>query len=180
MKAANKVSWLMLVYKVPVEPARIRAAVWRRLKALGAVYLQDGIAALPASPQAERSLRSLQREIGGFGGVGYLMGCEMIAGQAEIVATYNRARDEEYIEIIKRCRDFEAEIEREIAARHLTYAELEENDEDLTKLKNWLAKVQARDVLGAGEGPQTVEAVAGCEGILEGFAAQVYGVEGSK
>jgi len=170
----------MLVYKVPVDPARIRATVWRRLRALGAVYLQDGIAALPASSQAERALRALQREISGFGGIGYLMGCEVIAGQVEIVATYNRARDDEYVEIIGRCRDFEAEIESEIASQHLTYAELEENDEDLVKLKAWLAKVQERDQLGAREAPRTIEAVARCEVALEGFAAQVYEAEGSK
>ena len=108
------------------------------------------------------------------------MGCEMIAGQTEIVATYNRARDEEYVEILARCQDFEAEIQRDVAAHHLTYAELEENDEDLTKLKNWLAKVQIRDILGAGEGPTTVEAVGRCEVALEGFAAQVYEAESSK
>jgi hypothetical protein len=122
----------------------------------------------------------LQKEIGTFGGVGYLMGCEMIAGQSEITATYNRARDEEYEEIIDRCQDFEVEIDREIAASHLTYAELEENDEDLTKLKSWFAKVQARDVLGAELGPKTAEALSRCEAELERFAALVYEAEGSR
>ncbi len=177
---SDDTTWLLLIYKVPVEPARQRATVWRRLKALGAVYLQDGVAALPDSPPAERALRSLHNEIGGFGGVGHLMRCETIAGHAEVTAAYNRARDEEYIEIIDRCNDFEAEIRQEIAAQHLTYAELEENDEDLTKLKNWLAKVQARDVLGAGEADRAVEAVARCDAALEGFAAQVYEAEGSR
>lgn len=172
--------WLTLVYKVPAEPARIRAMVWRRLKALGAVYLQDGIAALPASSAAERALRALQSEIAGLGGTGYLLGYEVVAGQAEIAAVYNRARDEEYAEILGRCADFEEEIEREVAARHLTYAELEENDEDLAKLKSWLAKVQARDVLGAGEATRAAEAVARCEEALEAFSAAVYEAEGSK
>lgn len=167
-------NWLLLVYKVPVEPARARAMIWRRLKALGAVYLQDGVAALPASSPAERALRALQKEVANFAGTGYLMSCTVIAGHAQAVAAYNRARDEEYAEIVSRCRDFEAEIERETSARHLSYAELEENDEDLAKLKRWLEKVQARDVLGAGQGPRTAEAVARCEAALESFAAAVY------
>jgi hypothetical protein len=104
----------------------------------------------------------------------------MIAGQAEIVATYNRARDEEYEEIVDRGRDFETEIETELAARHLTYAELEENDEDLNKLKSWLAKVQARDVLGANGASAAVDAVATCETALENFATHVYEAEGSR
>jgi hypothetical protein len=135
---SDSVAWLVLIYKVPTEPSRQRATVWRRLKALGAVYLQDGIAALPDSSSAERSLRALQNEIKGFGGVGYLLRSEPVTGEAEVRAVYNRARNDEYEEILDRCRDFEAEIEREVRNQHLTYAELEENDEDLTKLKNWL------------------------------------------
>ena len=176
---ADEVRWLSLVYKVPAEPARIRAMVWRKLRSLGAVYLQDGIAALPVSPGAERALRGLQREIASLGGTGYLLASDVLAGQAEIRAVYNRARDEEYAEIIGRCADFEAEIARELAAVHLTYAELEENDEDLVKLKSWLAKVQARDVLGAGQGAKAAEAVVRCEAALEAFSAAVYEAEGS-
>lgn len=169
--------WLTIVYKVPSEPARIRAMVWRRLKGLGAVYLQDGIAALPASSSAERALRVLQSEISDLGGTGYLLGYEVVAGRAELVSAYNRARDEEYAEVVGRCADFEAEIERELAARHLTYAELEENDEDLAKLKGWLAKIRARDVLGAKGAARAADAVARCEEALEAFSTAVYGAD---
>ena len=31
-------SWLVLVYRIQSEPTRLRAAVWRRLKTLGAMY----------------------------------------------------------------------------------------------------------------------------------------------
>jgi hypothetical protein len=41
--------WLVLVYRIPSDPTRLRATVWRRLKSLGAVYLQNSAAALPAS-----------------------------------------------------------------------------------------------------------------------------------
>ncbi|CAN5802663.1 hypothetical protein BH20ACT11_BH20ACT11_01270 [soil metagenome] len=43
-----------MVYKLPSEPTRYRASVWRKLKGAGAVYLQNGVAALPADPVAER------------------------------------------------------------------------------------------------------------------------------
>ena len=55
--------WLLLVYRIPSEPTRLRATVWRRLKSLGAVYLQNSAAALPATDGAERALRRLRREI---------------------------------------------------------------------------------------------------------------------
>ena len=55
--------WLILIYKVPTEPSRLRVSVWRRLKGLGAIYLQSSAAALPAGASAERALRKLQHEI---------------------------------------------------------------------------------------------------------------------
>src|SRR5258707_4004285 len=65
--------WLLLVYRVPSEPTRLRAAVWRRLKSLGAIYLQNSAAALPASIDAERALRKLRREILGMSGTAVLL-----------------------------------------------------------------------------------------------------------
>src|SRR5918994_401228 len=55
--------WFVLVYKLPSEPSRYRASVWRQLKAAGAVYLQNGVAALPADPGAERVMRGVAQEI---------------------------------------------------------------------------------------------------------------------
>jgi len=40
-------SWLLLTYKVPSEPAAKRIALWRRLKGMGGVYLQNGVCLLP-------------------------------------------------------------------------------------------------------------------------------------
>jgi hypothetical protein len=38
---------ILLAYKLPLQPTRLRNQVWRKLHALGAVYLQDGVVALP-------------------------------------------------------------------------------------------------------------------------------------
>jgi len=168
----DKIRWLLLVYRVPSEPTRLRAAVWRRLKALGAIYLQNSAAAMPASETAERALRTLRNEIGQMGGTAHLMRCDPLVAGADIVAAYNAARDDEYEEIEDRCHDFLTEIETETAAAHLTYAELEENDEDLRKLHGWLEKVVARDVLGASRQNEAREALVRCEEALSGFAAR--------
>lgn len=52
-----------------------------------------------------------------------------------MVARFKSDRDEQYTEFIDKCTDFEAEIAKETAAQHFTYAELEENDVDLKKLQ---------------------------------------------
>ena len=64
MSRENKrASWLVLAYRVAGENARLRASVWRRLRAAGAVYLVNSVAALPAAPPAERLLRRLRSDI---------------------------------------------------------------------------------------------------------------------
>lgn len=167
-------AWLLLVYRIPREPSRLRAGVWRRLKSIGAVYLQNSVAVLPEPTVHERALRSLRKDITELGGTAHLMRCEALAGAGEVVATYNAARDEEYEEILDRCRGFRAEIDKEAAAEKFTYAELEENDEDLTKLRGWFDKVRLRDSLGAGRRPAAEEALQNCVAALDTFAEKVY------
>jgi hypothetical protein len=70
--------WLLLVYRIPAEPTRLRATVWRRLKSLGAVYLQNSAAALPAGGNAERALRRLRREILEMNGTAVLLSCSRL------------------------------------------------------------------------------------------------------
>jgi hypothetical protein len=149
---ADRVRWVVLVYKVPAEPTRLRAGVWRKIKGMGAIYLQNSVAALPQSTSAERSLRMLRNEITEMAGSAYLLEAQVLSGGAEIEHAFNATRDDEYEEIVDRCQDFLGQIEKEYKAEHFTYAELEENDEDLVKLRNWFAKVQARAEVRAGAG----------------------------
>lgn len=167
----------MLVYRIPSEPTRLRAAVWRRLKGLGAVYLQNAVAVLPQGAAAERALRALRHEIQEMGGTSQLLKAEALAGHDDLVAIFNKARDEEYGEVVSRCQDFLAEIETETKASHFTYPELEENDEDLTKLRGWFEKVAARDVLQAARRGEAQEAIERAMLALEGFAERVYAAE---
>lgn len=55
--------WLLLAYKVPREPSANRVFVWRKLKKLGAVALQDAVWVLPATPHTREQLRWLATEI---------------------------------------------------------------------------------------------------------------------
>ena len=65
---AGKTRWLILIYHLPREPSRHRVAVWRKLKTLGAIYLQDGVAVLPEDAVTREQFEWLQlrvREAGG-------------------------------------------------------------------------------------------------------------------
>jgi hypothetical protein len=169
--------WLLLIYRVPPEPTRLRSTVWRRIKSLGAIYLQNSVAALPASPANERSLRKLRREIVDMSGTAILLAAGALAGEAEVRGAFVTARNEEYAEIIDKCEDFLRQIQKEYDENHFTYAELEENEEDLVKLKNWFAKIVDRDVFRADRRPATERALETCEQSLEAYAARVYAEE---
>jgi hypothetical protein len=169
--------WLLLIYRVPPEPTRLRSTVWRRIKSLGAIYLQNSVAALPASPANERSLRKLRREIVDMSGTAILLAAGALAGDAEVRGAFVTARNEEYAEIIDKCEDFLRQVQKEYDENHFTYAELEENEEDLVKLKNWFAKIVDRDVFRADRRPATERALETCEQSLEAYAARVYAEE---
>jgi len=174
---ADSAGWLVLIYRVPPEPTRLRSTVWRRIKSLGAIYLQNSAAALPATVTAERALRRLRREIIDMSGTAVLLSCTVLAGESDVHGAFQAARNDEYEEIVDRCEDFLQQVKKEYTANHFTYAELEENEVDLVKLRNWFAKVRERDAFDA-DGRQAAEkALVECEQSLEGYAARVYAEE---
>lgn len=168
--------WLLLIYRIPPEPAKTRVAVWRRLKGMGAVYVQSGVCLLPRTDDHVRRLKMLENEIGGAGGEAVILETLALDRSQEdkVVARFRADRDEAYREFLDKCDDFEREVAKEQAARHFTYAELEENDVDLKKLQGWLEKIVRLDFYGA---PLRVEAEArlrACEALLDAYAQQVF------
>jgi hypothetical protein len=101
----------------------------------------------------------------------------VLAGEPEVKAAFQAARDDEYEEIVDKCQDFHGQVDKEYVARHFSYAELEENEVDLVKLRNWLSRVRERDVFGSSGRAAAEAAVATCEEKLEAYAARVYAEE---
>ena len=60
------------------------------------------------------------------------------------------------------------------AAGELTFAELEENEEDLKKLATWLEKIRKLDFHSASLATDSRERLAHCEALLKAFAQQVF------
>jgi hypothetical protein len=166
--------WFVLVYKLPSEPSRYRASVWRKLRAAGTVYIQNGVAALPADPGSERVMRGVVQEVREYEGTAYLMRGPLLGDDEALVEAFSAARDDEYSEILDRCRDFHAELEKEREAGKFTFAELEENEADLAKLEAWFGKVRTRDRFGAALSGESERAIGACQEDLEDFARSVY------
>jgi CRISPR/Cas system-associated endoribonuclease Cas2 len=170
------ISWLLLTYKVPPEPAKKRVALWRRLKGMGAVYLQNGVCLLPKTADHVRQLKMLENDIAEAEGESVIL--ETIAldpsQEAKVISRFKAERDDAYEEFIDKCDDFEREVAKEVSASHFTYAELEENDVDLKKLQGWLAKIKKLDFYGAERAVEAEERLKGCEAVLDDYAKRVF------
>ena len=170
------IPWLLMTYKVPPEPAAKRVALWRRLKGMGAVYLQNGVCLLPKTDDHVRRLKMLENDIAEMDGDAVIL--EAVAldrGQQEkVVARFKADRDDAYREFIDKCDDFETEIAKETAAQHFTYNELEENDVELKKLQGWLEKIKKLDFYGGGLATDATARLKVCTGLLDDYARRVF------
>ena len=168
--------WLLMTYKVPAEPTRLRVGIWRRIRGMGAVYLQNSVCVLPTSADHQRQLRIVKSDIEKGGGEAVIFETTALDEKQEklVVARFKHDRDQDYEELLDKCADFKREVDKEVQADHYTFAELKENDEDLKKLKGWLDKVKALDFYGAPVRAAAEEQLAQCEEQLDTYAQEVY------
>jgi hypothetical protein len=61
--AAERISWVLLAYRLPREPSTPRSALWRKLRRLGAAQVLDGLAALPLDARNRERLEWLADEV---------------------------------------------------------------------------------------------------------------------
>ena len=95
--------WVLLVYRLPREPSRHRVAVWRKLRDLGALYLQDGVAALPEDAVTREQLEWLQLRVREAGGRATLWEAlpNTVAENRDLVQEFRAAREEGYGGVIE-------------------------------------------------------------------------------
>ena len=67
-----KHEWVILVYKIPSQPTRLRAQIWRHLQRVGALYLQDSVSIVPATSELAENMQWIADEIQELGGEAYL------------------------------------------------------------------------------------------------------------
>ncbi|MGE5576190.1 MAG: Chromate resistance protein ChrB [Syntrophothermus sp.] len=172
----NRLAWLALAYKVPSEPSRKRVHVWRRVKELGAIYLQQAVCLLPESQAASEQFRALAREIRELDGEAVLVRLEFLeAGEEEkMIGEFRRARDQEYAEVMEQARRLLEELEMETDRRNFTFAEVEENEEDLAKLQRWLRKVKERDYFGGALQDRAKDLLQRCDAAMQEFTQKVF------
>jgi len=163
--------WLLLVYTVPSNPSRKRAYVWRELKRLGAIYLRDGVAVLPARPELEEALAVIAERIDEYEGEADVLTVPAFAPrrQRDLFDRLRAERAAEYREIHHACVGFLRDVLSDVSADEFGFPDVDKLESELHRLQRWFEQVRRRDYLGA-DGAQTVaEIMAKCETAFERF-----------
>jgi hypothetical protein len=118
--------WLLLTYKIPRQPTAGRVYIWRKLKQLGAVSLQDAVWVLPATPRTREHFQWLAAEIKELGGEATLFVSQLAFADdaAALIEQFRQGVREAYRDILK---------------------SLDAKDRDLTALARRYQQIQAQD-----------------------------------
>lgn len=127
--------WLLLTYKIPREPTAGRVYVWRKLKQLGAIAVQDAVWLLPATPRTREQFQWLAAEITELGGE-----ASLFASQAMLSRQHESLREQ-----------FEAPV-RDAFNEILTA--LKRRKPDLAALSKRFQQVKAHDYFRCPVGEQ--------------------------
>ena len=137
--------WLLLIYRIPREPTAGRVFVWRKLKQLGAIALQDAARVLPQSPRTQEQFQWLAAEITELHGEALLWEAD------QLYATEPEALRQQFVEPV------EAEYREILAA-------LKKKGRDLAALSKRFQETHSRDFFASDLGRQTREKLLAASG----------------
>ncbi|BCY10948.1 Chromate resistance protein ChrB [Actinoplanes sp. L3-i22] len=177
--APDRMGFLLVSISSAGGPDSLRVAVWRKLRSLGAHYLQQSVCLLPAREPIEQQVRRLLARVHTDGGTGQVLRIEVVdpSDQAALIEQFNAARDGEYAEVVERTPAMLDEIATETARGRAIYAEVEESEADLERFRSWLAKINARDYFQASGRAGAEAAVERCAEALAAFEAAALNTE---
>ncbi len=140
--------WLLLIYKIPREPSAGRVSIWRKLKQLGAIALQDAAWVLPNTSRTREQFQWLSAEITELGGDAILFDAD------QAYAADSKSLQKQFVEPVN------TEYREILAA-------LKRKDRDLSALSKRFQNAQQRDYFNSELGPQTREELLAADGGRE-------------
>jgi hypothetical protein len=170
------VDWVLLTYRLPTEPSRHRVAVWRELHRVGAISPQQATWAVPARPEfieaVERVIELIERADGDVLVFDAVPRGDAMATRLE--GLFTEQREQEWVEFLGECTKFEREIAKEIRIKKFTAAELNEEEQNLDRLRRWFRELRTRDLFAAPSQRDAEHRLKECSERLEDFAEQVF------
>jgi DNA-binding transcriptional regulator PaaX len=98
------VSWRVITYRLPADPSRHRVAIWRQLRRLGAVSLQQGTWAVPAGERFDAGFAQVTEAIRAAGGEPVVLAvADDEASARQLEALFTAEREAEWGEFVSDC-----------------------------------------------------------------------------
>ena len=150
------------------------------MRKVGAVQLGQGSWALPAVPAYEDIVTNVVELVGRH--EGEVLTLNAVAADDvtadRIRGLYDDARRAEWAEFESECGKCLAELQREIANKKFTLAELDEEEQNVDRLRRWSRELRLRDVFDSVPADLTQTQFDGCATELDKFTALVYAAVG--
>lgn len=167
--------WLLLLYQLPAKPSTLRVNVWRELKSCGVVYVQHSACVVPNRAPLRSKIEELTATIEKSRGEArlFVIAITDAKEQEELLGQFCGQAEEEYQEFLGRCKDFHEELAYERKKDHYSFAELEENEAELGKLRAWLQAIAQRDFFRVPLRRKAFDTLADCEKNFRRFGLEV-------
>lgn len=172
-------AWIVFVYRLPAQPSRHRVSVWRELRRIGALSLQQSVYMLAETEEHVAALSRVAAAVEAAGGESYLLRAAALdeVTRTRLEAAHLQALEEEYQEFLAECSKFRQEIRKEIRIRKFTRAELSEEEHSFDRLERWAADLAGNDHYGAPSRSLAEQALKECAAAIEDYAARVLAAE---
>jgi hypothetical protein len=105
--------WYLFIHQLPPKPLYLRAKVRKLLAQAGALPLKDSVYVLPLRPDRLQTLEHIAAVAAADGGDAFLWEGQLLERprQEELIASFQRARDEDYDSLVARAREWTHALE---------------------------------------------------------------------
>jgi hypothetical protein len=176
----DELEWILFLSQLPTTPSSLRVTVWRRMKGAGAIRLHNGVWALPFSSKNQQFMNEIFDYVTTHDGNASIFISRPASSNIEsgLKDAFTRNIEQDYKELIGKCKGFLKELESEISQKKFTFVELDENEEELHKLNSLLRKIRLRDYFDNPVSQEAKKVMETCRKELMVFARSVYTNEG--
>src|SRR5256886_2194361 len=149
--SAKKHEWILLIHQLPPKPTNLRVRIWRKLQKLGAVAIKNSVYVLPANEKTHEDFQWLKQEIESAGGEATVFQAGSVEGAAdeELIATFRKARDEEFAAIAAELDGLSGAVRGQNRGKHLSTGRLAAHETEIDKLHSQLEGIIANDFFNA-------------------------------
>ena len=166
--------WCAISFSLPRSPSKARVGAWRKIKQIGAIGIGQSVWILPNEQKYLSAFEEIGKYVDENNGRHFIFKSVFQKSDEEIIALFNKERDEEYNELLDKCEDFFEEIDKETKKRNFCYGELEENEQELEKLIAWFEKILMRDFFTSIIREKVESDLHKCKLVFEQFSDRVY------